>query len=173
MTSIARGVILNDRLKQVVAQIGRFPDSETLTVTSGVRGPEKQLSIIGKFAAIKGVKFSEYLVGNIYDKVTLAGVGEVYRWQQTWSRLLALGVIVNPPVAAACLEDYTHPSKGLVKAGTLIQASPHTRGTALDFSGANNIDRVVAVLSTAKAGGAEIKNILIERENDCVHVDVA
>jgi hypothetical protein len=172
MISFSPGIKLNARLSQVIQQIAPFAGGTMLKITSGLRDPIGQLSIIGKYAAIHGVKFSEYQVGNLYDQVIIGGFGVVYRWQQTWSRLLHLGIIVNPPLAATCLEDYTHPSKGFIKAGTFIQGSPHIQGTAFDISAANNKDRVVDILSSALAGGADIKDFLIERENNCVHVNI-
>jgi hypothetical protein len=173
MISFRPGIKLNDRLSAVIQQLAPFAGDVILTITSGIRDPEDQLSSIGKYAVARGVKFAEYEVGNLYDKVSLPDIGgEVYRWQQTWSRLLHLGVIINPPLAAHCLEDYHHPTKGHVPRGTLIQGSPHFRGTAFDISGANNLEEVIGVVTTAKAGGAEIKDFLVERENNCVHIDV-
>lgn len=172
MITYRPGVKMNERLVAVVEQIAPFARDISLIITSGVRDPQNQLSIIGKYAEIKGVRFKEFETGNLLDKVEIPEHGLVYRWQQTWSRLLRMGIIVNPPLAAKCLEDYKHPSKGYVSAGTLIQGSPHTRGTAFDVSGANNMGMIVGILTTAKAGGADIKDFLIERENNCVHVDI-
>jgi len=157
-----------------------------LDITSGLRDPADQLLIIAKFALANGVKFVEFDAKDVHGymdqgnrvavpfenhAITDGSVHKIYTWQRTWSRLLNLGIIINPPLAALCLEDYQHPTKGLVKAGTLVQGSPHYGGKAFDISGRPGIDRIVGILATAKLAGVGIKGWLVERNNNAVHVD--
>jgi hypothetical protein len=169
---IRPGVETTETIRRVLEAIEPFAGDVVLEVSSGVRDPAHQLVIIAKYAMIKNAAFAEFRADNVYEKYDING-RSLYRWQQTWSRLLALGVMINPPLAARCLEDYQHPAKGTVPAGTLIPGSPHYSGKAFDISGRRGVIAVVEVLEQAKQAGAGIRDILVERENNSIHVDCA
>jgi hypothetical protein len=172
MLTIRDNVKLNGPLSKVVWDLAPYAGNVLIDITSGLREPLDQLHLIGWYAIQKEVKYPEFDVHNLYDKITLGDGIEVYTWQRTWSRLLHQGVIINPPFAAVCLEDSYRPDHTNRK-GQVIQGSPHSHGTAFDISGAHGIEPVVLVLEQAKAAGVAIKNWLVERENNCVHVNIS
>jgi len=100
---------------------------------------------------------------------------QVYAWQPAWSRLLNLGVIVNPPEQATVLFDYFRGAEN--RKGALIQPSPHFKGTALDIGGdvdgiegkESELAVVQAALDSKQIPG--LKGFLAERLQSCVHVD--
>ena len=92
-------------------------------------------------------------------------VGDRYIWQMAWSNLLNLGVIINPPLPAVALMDYWR--GGLNKKGMLIGVSPHTKGKSFDLSGTDSL----AIVQSLKLK-EKIKGYLLERENNCIHVDI-
>ena len=57
--------------------------------------------------------------------------------------------------------------------GLFINQTPHARGTAFDVGGnSNGIMDEAAVLAEAKKQNlAGLRGFLLERENNCVHVD--
>lgn len=170
---IRPGVVTTPTIIDTLDAIAPFAFGTVLDVTSGLRTPEQQLAIIGKYAAFNGTFFPEYEPGNVHDKVLVPDAGrELYRWQRTWSRLLLLGIIVNPPLAAEVLEDYIR--DGVNKKGELIQGSPHYTGHAFDLSGGRNgvnMQELKTILHGAKEAGAPIRRFLVERQNNAIHVD--
>ena len=153
---------------KIFEALGPFTEGITLDITSVLREPADQLMIIAKYALANGVKFVEFSAQNVHDKTTIEGQ-ELYLWQRTWSRLLNLGIIINPPLAAVALEGYTR--DGVNKKGHLIPGSPHYTGKCFDISGRPGLEKIVGVLATAKLAGVEIRGWLIERANNAVHVD--
>jgi len=134
-------------------------------VTSIVRTPEKQLSIIVDYCIKYGVPVST-------DWDVDKKIGEYYCWQKSWSRLLNLGVIINPPYAAVCLEDYY--KNGVNKKGQVINPSPHFFGKAFDIGGGiNGINDELEIISYAMGQDKNlgILKIVLERANNCVHCD--
>lgn len=173
MLTIRPNVKLNDHLSKVIWDIAPYTGAVKIEVTSGVREPIDQLHLISWYALEKGVKFPEFRPQELHEKVQPVELeSEVYRWQRTWSRLLHMGVIINPPLAAVCLEDSIRPN-GTNRKGEVIQGSPHSRGTAFDISGKAGFPSTEIVLKEAKAAGVGIKDWLLERENNAVHVNIS
>lgn len=167
---IRPGVRTTDVIMQVIEDLDPFTGDLILDITSGVRTPDEQLSIIGKYAAVQGVSFPEYEAGNLYEKVLVPyREKDVYRWQRVWSALLNRGIIINPPLAAEVLDDYFR--DGVNRLGQTIPGSPHYGGKAFDISGRPGLEKIVGVLATAKLAGVGIKGWLVERNNNAVHVD--
>jgi len=165
MIRIRNGAILDQKQRAVLDRIGFYTDTLILEVTRGHSTPIEQLGTITKLAADNGVKRPEFVVGDLHTKVTIDGK-ELYTWQRTWSWLLHIGVIVNPPLIAECVEEYNG------EKGRVINPSPHILSDPIDFSGGDDIDRVYDVLSRAKSGNVGIRNLKLERVNHCVHVDL-
>lgn len=149
-------------------------------VTSGLRTPRDQFAIIQRAAIDHGLQkeFPKIIGANI-DTLMIIGGQTQPVWLGVWSRLLAIGYLVNPPKPACVLFDYVHPGTGKkIPAGTLIQPSPHFKGTAFDIGGAGeSADKTIqdeldiiqeAIKSTTIP---ELVSITIERENNCIHCD--
>ena len=162
--------IITPSIQRVLDEIVPHTGDVLVTVTSGFRGPSAQLQVIATYAKLNNVSFHGFDPGDPHKRITLPEHGrEVYAWQPTWSRLLHLGVIINPPLAAECLEDYIRPSGENMK-GKIIAGSPH--GTGNDFD--CRLDPGVPdVLDRAKAAGAHIRYFLVERKNNALHVACA
>jgi hypothetical protein len=141
--------------------------------TSGLRDSNDQLDIIRKYLTDNGLKsqFEDTFLHGFDEKITDPKYGQIYAWQLGWSKLLNIGVIVNPPKAAICLLDYMR--DGINKKGKLIHESPHFYGTSADLGGgANGIDDELKIVKTAmeeKLPG--LVGYLIERKNNAIHCD--
>lgn len=149
-------------------------------VTSCIRSEEDQLNTIRGYLAKTGLdkKYPEAIICKLNDKVTVGGE-VVYVWQKGWSALLNAGIIINPPIAAKCLMDYFN-AEGKNKKGEVIEASPHTLGAdtmVFDIGGGTDgIDgdtvseqKIMQKAITKKLPG--IKSVVLERKNNCVHVN--
>ena len=199
MIHILTGAVLDDHQKRVVYRIQEHtvPAGVTLTVTRGHSSPGAQLKYIERLAREHNCLFSEFVPGNLHDQTRIWRGGkelQVYLWQQSWSALLMKGIVVNPPLAAVCLEHYIRPTSEdmFMK---IMYASPHIKElpTAeqikdgdfvpcpIDFSaridrGTNaervDLNGVVEILTTAKKAGAGIRFIKPEPQNVCVHIDL-
>lgn len=139
-------------------------------VTSGQRSSMDQLNTIIKYAKRHGVdkEFPEVL-----EALPAQKNGKEYVWQRAWSRLLNIGVIINPPFPAVALYDYIRGKEN--RKGKLIGHSPHYFGYAFDIGGGvdHNIDNEMAVIKQAWDERVEgLKGYLPERKNNCIHVDV-
>ncbi len=147
-------------------------------VTSIKRTPEKQLYLIRQAAIQKGLdkKYPEAMTCDIDEKDEKG----YYKWQMLWSHLLNLGYIINPPIAAEVLMDYIDTKTGINKKGRIIPPSVHFYGLAFDIGGRGGSDKTVndevEVVEYAKSVDDElrkrIKEIKIERDNNCVHIGV-
>src|SRR3990172_2220519 len=161
------GVKTTPAIIAALKAIDEYAHGFIIDVSSGLRTPEEQLSIIGKYAAFQGVRFPEYEPGNVLEKVYVADENrDLYRWQRVWSRLLNLGIIINPPLAAEVLEDYIR--DGINKKGLLIPGSPHYSGNDFDISGGRggmHMTEITGILKKAKQGGAPVRYYLVERQN--------
>lgn len=127
-------------------------------VTSGYRSPNYQLGLIKR-------KAINYGLDKKYPSIRTATVDDMESWRGAWDELLNVkGYIINPPVPAV--------SRIGERAGRRIGASPHSSGKALDLSSGNpgDLDRIAAVLRQYREDGGPIKQILIERVNNAVHV---
>lgn len=145
-------------------------------VTSILRTPEQQLKIIRDYCIKRGVttEYKEILQNRFFtDTIKLGSSYEdVYFWQPAWSKLLNIGVIINPPLAAKCLYDYV--SRGVNKKGTTISASTHFFGKAFDIGGGpKGVEEKLKVIKTSTDDPASgIKSFLVERENNAIHINV-
>jgi len=178
---ISPGVVLTEKIDNVIFKLDRaFEKNKVIRyVVSAVRTPDKQLNLIIQYAKAKGVRanFTE-------DDVDTKTDDGLYIWQETWSKLLQLGILINPPREAKCLYSYKHPSKGVVAAGTLIKPSPHFLGIAFDISATRNVpepqiegslEKIVLIVQNAiiedKTLG--IYSYQVEREQECMHINAA
>ena len=143
-------------------------------VTSGERTSQDQLDIIRMYSKRFGVdkEFPEIRNCGVLSMITM-GTGKVFTWQRAWSRLLNIGVIINPPLPAKALFDYFR--DGVNKKGTQIGYSPHYYGHAFDIGGGldHDITNELHVVEVAFASKMikGFKGFLPERKNNCVHVD--
>jgi hypothetical protein len=169
---VRSNVVLTEHIDRVIADLDPFFKAADLEayVTSGLRDAVGQLRIIRNgLTRFKIADAYEDAFEDINKKIVWNG-REVYGWQPGWSKLLNLGYIVNPPFPAEVLENYYRPGSLVNAKGTIIQASPHFRGTAFDVSGGSNgVNDELAVIQDSKVRG--IKSYLVERTNNCVHVD--
>jgi hypothetical protein len=84
-------------------------------------------------------------------------------------------VIINPPLGAVCLFDYY--KNGVNKKGLVIPPSAHFYGKAFDIGGGGGTDPTPAdeleVVSRAMGYDSTlgIKDFLLERANNCLHVN--
>jgi hypothetical protein len=180
MIEIKKSAMLDANQKAVIEKIDLACGDHRITVTRGHSTPQEQFEILSRFGGDHGCFSPEFLPDGPLDlKINIPPIGLVYHWQRTWSRLLHLGVVVNPPLPAICLDDYTRPS-GEKMQGKLVHESTHISGQAngcwpIDFSakvnGVVNFELVRDILATAQAASAGIKEIKVEHGNGCVHID--
>jgi hypothetical protein len=156
--TVLPGVVLTRAIDNVIAALDVHFESLPSDVTSGLRMPEDQLRIIINYAKKRGISV-DFTQKDINSRDTSGQ----YVWQFVWSKLLDTGLLINPPIAAACLGTYKH--------GQIIQPSSHFRGTAFDIDGMD-IDVKERVILMAMADGIPIYSYVIERENNCVHINV-
>lgn len=173
---LASGVVLAPVPDVVIAKLDRYfaRANHTAWVTSVLRTPEQQLGVIRKYAVLKEVdkEYPEILTCKVEDK---DANGVYYKWQWAWSRLLNIGIIINPPVAAKCLFDYYR--RGVNMKGRIIPPSIHSSGLAFDIGGRAGVDPtpvdeleiVTEAMSEEPAIG--IASLLLERGNNCLHVN--
>ena len=130
-------------------------------VTSGYRSPNYQLGLIKR-------KAIHYGLDNKYPSIRTARVDDIESWRGAWDELLNVkGYIINPPIPAV--------SRIGKRAGRRIGASPHSSGKAFDLSSGNpgDLDRIAALLRQYREDGGPIRQILIERVNNAVHVGLS
>jgi hypothetical protein len=170
--TVGSNIKLTEVTDKVIVQLDRAFEEAKLkaVVTSVLRLAEDQMRIIRQY--LVRTKLSKK-----YPEALKCGVDEKdadgnYVWQMGWSALLNAGVIVNPPRRAKVLMDYIR--GGVNRKGTLINESPHFRGTAFDVGGGSDtIDNELKVIQKAIASG-KIKGlvgILAEHNNNAVHCD--
>jgi len=192
MITIREGVILDENQRKVLKNIEPFTTGLDLEVTRGHDTPRGQLNTIAKYAKRNGVHFPEFDAGiaDLEEIVDIPTVGRVMTWQRTWSKLLNIGVIINPPLPAVCLFPYMRPT-GEQMQGKVIDQSPHIKKVpsaeeikagkfdpcAIDFStkvnGVSSISLTAKILNKAKDSGAGIRVVKLEPKNGCVHIDTA
>ena len=172
---IKDNVILTEHIRPVISDLDEYFEKANVTawVTSGLRRPVDQLRIIRNELNRRGLS-QQYqdAFEDIGKKIQYEGE-EVYAWQPGWSRLLKDGFIVNPPYPAVALMDYYRPGSQENRKGKLIGDSPHTRGVSFDIGGGvNGVTDEAKVIEKAMGKVKGLKGYLIERNNNCVHVDV-
>ena len=147
-------------------------------ITSGLRDAIKQLDIIIAYA-----KAYDIPVNFVKEDVNVKLLSsDNYVWQDVWSKLRVKGLIINPPYLASCLYDHIKNGQ-LIKAGTIIPATPHSRGDCFDMSAwrgnqteneAKSVDDEAKIIQVAMDLDAEIGilSYVIERVNNCLHVNL-
>lgn len=168
-------VVLNPLIEKVVIALDSHFEKAGLkaVVTSGVRTADDQLRIIRQFLVSKqlGTKYQEALTGLVTDTTTLNGE-VVYVWQMGWSALLNAGIIINPPLRAKLLMDYFNVHKHNRK-GDFFEQTAHASGVCVDIGGgADGLNNEVAVIEEAKKDIPEISSWVIERNNNCLHLNL-
>jgi hypothetical protein len=164
-------VVLNPLIEKVVCALDKHFEkaNQKALVTSGVRTPVDQLRIIRQYLVSEKLasKYPEALTGEVTDKV-----GENYVWQMGWSALLNHGIIINPPLKAKLLMNYFNAS-GVNRIGDYFNQTAHSNGACVDIGGgANGLNDELAVVSEAKKEIPEIVNWVIERNNNCLHLNL-
>jgi hypothetical protein len=169
MISKRKHVVLTPYLEEIASRISSHSGGHIARLTSGVRTPQEQVGIIAYWALKMKVNFPEFDPFDLHGQTVIDGK-LLYRWQRTWSKLLNLGIIINPPLAAVCLESYV--VGGHDKQGEIIRESPHQRSTAMDFVCDEGVDVMLGIIKAAQKSGVPIKSYRVERKQYCVHVDV-
>jgi len=169
--TFAPGVVRTDATDEV---IWRYDDlfhaaGHRAVVTSVKRSVLGQLQTIERYAVAKQIiQPSECL--DLSMPMDWRGQ-KVLRWQVVWSTLLHLGVIISPPVPAAVLMDYWR--DGINKKGVTITPSAHLAGRAFDIGGGKNgAEDEFAVCQAAAKEISQVSQVLLERENNCVHTTI-
>ena len=171
-------VVLSPAIEPVIVALdGEFERAQLLAfVTSGVRDRQKQLAAIRNYAMDNGLR-AEFPVLNgsaDLDAQVVVGTQMFPLWQVLWSRLLTMGVLINPPQRAPVLFRYQHPVRKVwIEPGTVIPASAHFYGTAFDVGARTQLDEKLAVIETAKLTGRVqgIIGITPEHANHAIHID--
>lgn len=174
--TVNRGVRMTSIIEPVIFALDAYFKAANLKakVTSGERTSGDQLTIIRNYSASFGVdkEFPEIKTCGVLDKIDFGDGKKIFTWQRAWSRLLNKGVIVNPPLDAACLFDYIR--DGVNKKGQIIGKSPHYFGKAFDIGGGldhdptNELEVIKKALADKLPG---LKGYLLERKQNCLHVD--
>lgn len=155
--TVRSGVQMTPQITTVVkaldAHFGRA--NLKVTLTSGWRPPQDQLRLIRDQAIKRGLD-------KRYPAITRATLDDVESWIGAWDDLLhRQKFVVNPPV----------PTCSRIVPGKCYSASPHSSGLAFDLSGAD-LDRIAAVLQAYCRQGGPLRQILVERTNNAVHVGI-
>lgn len=173
---VLKGVVMTAIIEPVIIKLDPLFEEANLIayITSGLRMEHDQLRIIRKYLKSSRLdsQFEEAMVCGLNDMIEFEG-SRVYAWQPGWSKLLSKGIIVNPPKSAKVLYDYWRNSQN--RKGDVIGPSPHFKGTSFDIGGGDDITGVsneMAVMQKAlKLKIPGLKGILVERNNNAVHVD--
>ncbi len=163
-------VVLTPIIEPVIVSLDAYFEKANLKalVTSGLRDAQRQLETIKGFLTRKGLaeKYKEAMASEVNDFD-----GKHYQWQEGWSALLNMGVIINPPLAATCLMHTTYDSRD--RFGKVINQTPHARGTAFDIGGGSdgiNLEAEVMALAL-KDRLPGLLGFLKEHANNAVHCD--
>lgn len=164
-------VVLTPLIEKVVCALDKHFEkhNQKALVTSGLRTPVDQLRIIRNFLVSEqlATKYPEALSGDVTDKI-----GENYIWQMGWSALLNAGIIINPPLKAKLLMNYFN-AAGLNRKGTIFNQTPHVNGNCVDLGGGQNgLNDEIAVVVEAMKEIPEIVSHVIERNNNCLHLNL-
>ena len=155
--TISSGVQMSPAIENAVRGLDEHFKRANLrvTLTSGVRSAEKQLSLIREQAIKRGIDKK-------HPSIRTATVDNISSWQGAWEELLHVhDYTVNPPKEVRSRVN-----------GHLYSISPHMAGTAMDFSGAD-LDRIANVVKGYCAAGGVVSQILVERTNNAVHVGLS
>jgi len=178
---LKEGVIRTPSTDVVICKLDPFfgEKNHKAFVTSIKREPTDQLRIIKNYILQKHLDkdYPEILTCNLNDMTTYE-CKSVYKWQLGWSKLLNIGIVINPPYEAEVLLDYFKSVAGTLdkvnKKGSIIKPSTHFLGIAVDIGGgSNNVDDEVKIISEAMKRDKKlgIINVVIERDNNCCHLN--
>ena len=173
--TINHGVVLTPVIEPVIVHLDQFFQAAGLRarVTSGLRDAVSQLNIIKRYLRVRGLdaRYPEVMDLLAPDQK----IGTQYVWQQAWSHLLNVGVIINPPLAATVLMDYRNPRTGKNMIGQVINQTPHARGICFDIGGAGGADATIAdELEVVKRAAGKVPGLvgyLAEHNNNAIHCD--
>jgi hypothetical protein len=179
---VAKNVVLNRSLADSIIAVRPYyaARKHKATITSGYRSPDYQLQLIMGFIRDNGFveQFFELSDGIMYsypvNKFIFVDGDSYYWWQRGWSHLLGLGFIINPPIAAMCLEHSLR-SDGTDRFHSVIPVTPHANGTAYDQDGGTDhdpTDEFAIMQVAAKDLKCKIRGLVIERKQSCVHTDI-
>jgi len=136
-------------------------------VTSGLRDAERQLKVIRDYLTKKGLhtKYKDAMNCKVTDKLPNGN----YVWQDAWSNLLSVGLIINPPLQAKLTMDYI--KNGVNRKGAVFNQTPHASGLAFNIGGGPNgiNDEAIPVKAAADAKMPGLLNYLLERDNNAIH----
>lgn len=177
MIKIKPDAVIDDYQQSIINAIEPFTIGNTYVVSRGHASPESQLAIIKDFAIRYNCLYPEFEDGNLYDQniIIINSLAKTcFLWQRTWSKLLNIGIIINPPVVAEVL--FTYIRNGVDTKGKLINPSPHILSNPIDFSakidGIPSLKGVVSMLKRAQTAGVGIRFIKPEPVNGCIHIDL-
>lgn len=164
-------VVLTPTIEPVIIALDKYFEEANLkaSVTSGLRDSEDQLRIIRQYLKSKGLhlKYTDAMAGKVNDKLSNGD----YIWQMGWSALLNAGIIINPPLDAKLLMDYFN-AKGINRKGSVFNKTPHATGKPFDIGGGSDgLNNEIAVIEKAKKDIPAIVGWVIERSNNCLHVN--
>lgn len=168
---VKEGVILTKHIDPVIFALDKYFADANLKayVTSGLRDAHRQLRVIRQYLTQKKLD-SLYPDAMTCQPADIKPGTNEYVWQRAWSHLLSTGLVINPPLRAICLVDYLR--RGVNMKGQYINQTPHAKGTAFDIGGgANTVSDESIVLKAAFGKVKGLKNYLVERENNAIHVD--
>lgn len=178
---VRKGVTLTNIIDPVIAALDTWFGAvqHPAWVSSGKRDENDQLRII-KNLALENQLGTEYdfIASMTLDSVREWGGQRVPEWAIVWSKLLNIGVIVNPPRRQKTLMDYNRIDESTGKLtlykppGYEIGASGHFTGQDFDIAGAENgISDEVSIVEAAMKSSTipGLKSYVLERKNNCVH----
>ncbi len=174
----AENVIKTPAITRCVGLIDPYFDGEPSIITSGLRSEAKQLQIIIDKAHRRKiendfVEFNNNLGNSSQVACFVEGYPKaIFWWQRTWSKLLEMQDIVNPPIAAECLSNYV--DGGVNKKGVIIGISPHMKGLSFDIAGGNSTtEKAKRVMKASQSGDCFVHSFRIEPNNlpPAIHVD--
>lgn len=167
---VPASVVLTDRTDIAIAAVDIYFEraNKKATVSRALSTPEDQLRIIRNYLKRQGLDslYPEAMNCHIRDMK-----GSEYVWQMAWSNLLNKGVIINPAMDAICLMDTTYDDRS--RKGKLIHQTPHVLGGAFDIGGGENgvADEAAIIQQALNDRLPELRGMVVERINNCVHVD--
>lgn len=171
---LAPGVLLNEKLDNAISHLDKFFEeaNHKAFVTAGIRTADEQLELIKKYCVRFKILDDQIQNAELDKKITWNGK-EIYSWQMGWCKLLNSGVIINPPIRAEVLLDYTN-DNGINRKGGFISESPHFFGRSFDIGGASNSieDEKQIIITAIKSGEFPTMRYKAERKNNCIHIDV-
>lgn len=172
-------VVKTPAIVRSVELLDAYFDGEPSIISSGFRTARKQLETIIEKAKRHGIDGEFYEFHNNLDKepefaLFVDGYEKaIFFWERTWSKLLSLSDIVNPPVPATVLFDYFRPGSLENKKGLTIGISPHMHGLAFDIKGENRlIQKANRVIKAFNDKNCFLTAYLVEHGNNAIHCDV-